>query len=63
MAIFTTCAYCGGVTRVVRNIEPTVDVDEAKRLKLYDLFEHHYRRRCALRGVTAEGPIEEVSSA
>lgn len=58
-AIFTTCVHCGEQTRRVNNIEPTIDREEAKSLKLHELFEKFYERRCHVVGIPSDGPLPD----
>lgn len=55
--IFSRCSYCGEPTRRIGNLEPTVDREEATRVKLYELFDEFYERRCASLGIPSEGPL------
>jgi hypothetical protein len=56
--LFTTCIYCGERTGRVRNIEPTIDREEASRLILHALFDNFYKKRCLRMGIPPEGPLE-----
>lgn len=56
--IFTHCVHCGELTTRVRNIEPDIDRDEARSLKLHELFDKFYALVCAQRGIPADGPLE-----
>lgn len=55
--IFGTCSVCGEQTQRVRNINPTVSREYARSMKLHELFEKFYARRCARLGIPAEGPL------
>ena len=55
--IFTTCTYCGEQTRRVRNATPTVEFEEARSIKLHELFDLFYERRCEAKGIPSEGPM------
>lgn len=58
-AIFNFCSYCGEPTTRVNNINPTISLEEAKSIKLHELFEKFYEKRCAEKGIPAEGPLPE----
>lgn len=55
--IFTTCSHCGEPTDRVSNAEPTMSFEEARSMKLHELFDQFYERRCATLGIPAEGPL------
>lgn len=55
--IFGTCSYCGEQTRRVANINPTITREEARNVKLHELFEQFYERRCEKLGIPADGPL------
>lgn len=55
--IFTTCTYCGEPTTRVRNINPKISFEEARSIKLHELFERFYERRCKRLGIEADGPL------
>ena len=55
--IFTTCTYCGEHTQRVRNIKPTIEFEAARSIKLHELFEEFYERRCEKKGIPADGPL------
>ena len=55
--IFGHCAVCGESTTRFSNIDPTVDRDEARSLKLHELFEKYYERRCLKLGIPVDGPL------
>jgi hypothetical protein len=57
--IFSSCTHCHEPTRRVNNIEPDIEREEAKLLKLHDLFDRYYERRCATLGIPSEGPLVE----
>jgi hypothetical protein len=54
--IFTTCSVCGEPTTRIDK-EPTIGFDEARSIKLHDLFEQFYERRCDTLGIPADGPL------
>lgn len=60
--IFATCSHCGEPTRRISNGEPTITVEEAKVLKLYDLFDRFYERRCERLGIKADGPLSDADA-
>lgn len=55
--IFITCSVCGERTRRVGNISPTIPFEEARSIKLRELFDEYYARRCERMGIPAEGPL------
>lgn len=56
-AIFTTCVHCGEQTRRVNGAEPTIDREDARILKLHELFEQFYAKRCVELGIPSDGPL------
>lgn len=58
--IFTICSHCGEQTRRIRNAEPTISFEEARSIKLHELFELYYERRCAVKGIPVEGPLVDI---
>lgn len=54
-----TCSYCGERTTRINNAEPTVDREEARNVKLHELFDRYYERVCERRGIDADGPIPD----
>lgn len=57
--IFITCSYCGERTRLVGNIDPTISFDEAKSIKLHELFDLYYEKRCLKKGIPSDGPLAD----
>ena len=56
--IYSTCPACGEATKQYTNLTP-LDPEDAQRFLLLAQFEEFYARRCALRGISVDGPIPE----
>lgn len=54
------CIECGEPTTRFSNLNP-IDPEEAKSRFRHSEFEKFYARRCARRGVAADGPLPEPS--
>lgn len=54
--MFATCTHCGEPTRRVR-AKPTISFEDARKIKLYELFDLYYERRCERLGIPPEGPL------
>lgn len=57
--IYTKCPQCGETTERFNNLVP-MDPDEARSILLHEQFKAYYERRCARRGIPAEGPLPEI---
>ena len=57
--LFSTCTHCGEPTRRLKAV-PTISFDEARKVKLYELFERFYERRCEKLGVPSDGPLSDA---
>lgn len=55
--LFNTCPTCGEGTSLFFGAEPSITLEEAKRARLYALFEEYYARRCGDLGIPSEGPL------
>ena len=55
--IFATCTYCGEKTTRYEKMEPTVSREKARSVKLHELFDKFYERRCEQLGIPADGPL------
>lgn len=57
--IYSKCPQCGEQTKRFNNLEPMPSA-EAKSILLHKQFETYYERRCARRGMPADGPLPEA---
>ena len=56
-AFYASCPICGERTQRIMNAEPTISHAEGKVLKLYELFDEYYAKRCADLGIPVEGDL------
>lgn len=55
-AVYSTCVVCGERTTRYKDLNPLPE-EEARSMLLRAQFERYYEKRCASRGISADGPL------